>query len=84
MLNVILMNPILMASAKRATERVKRFAYDLVHDENGEVNIVATVVLIGIAVGLAIVFKGRIEELLKHLFDSLGGRAEAVVRGEGN
>lgn len=34
--------------------------YNFFHDEKGEVNIVATVVLIGIAVILAIVFKDAI------------------------
>ncbi|ROR28701.1 flagellin-like protein [Mobilisporobacter senegalensis] len=40
-------------------------------DEKGEVNIVATVVLIGIAVVLALAFKGQIEELLTDLFTKI-------------
>ena len=40
-------------------------------DEKGEVNIVATVVLIGIAVILALVFKNYILNLLGTLFNNL-------------
>ena len=41
---------------------------DLFSDEKGEVNIVAIVVLIGIAVLLALIFKEQIENLLETLF----------------
>lgn len=48
-------------------------------DEKGEVNIVATVVLIGIAVILALVFKNYILNLLKTLFDSIINTTENVL-----
>lgn len=48
-------------------------------EENGEVNIVATVVLIGIAVLLAVFFKGQIMELLTDLFDTIKGTANSAV-----
>lgn len=44
---------------------------NLLTDEKGEVNIVATVVLIGIAVLLAIVFKDAIGKLIKDLLDAI-------------
>lgn len=50
-------------------------------DEKGEVNIVAIVVLIGIAVLLALVFKGRIEALLGSLFDTIETGAIDAVGG---
>lgn len=52
----------------------------LFSDEKGEVNIVATVVLIGIAVLLAVVFKDFItKELLPGLFDTIKGNATKAV-----
>lgn len=51
-------------------------------EENGEVNIVATVVLIGVAVLLAIVFKDAIGKLLTTLLDTIQGNAESVVGDE--
>lgn len=47
--------------------------------EKGEVNIVAIVVLIGIAVLLAIFFRGQIEKLLGELFKSITGSATKAV-----
>ena len=40
-------------------------------DEKGEVNIVATVVLIGIAVALALAFRTQIVKLLGELFEAI-------------
>lgn len=48
-------------------------------DEKGEVNIVAIVVLIGIAVLLALIFKEQIEGLLKTLFDTISGTATDAI-----
>ena len=51
-------------------------------DENGEVNIVTIVVLIGIAVLLALVFKDQISDLLESLFKTITDRATKAVGGE--
>jgi len=48
-------------------------------DEKGEVNIVAIVVLIGIAVVLAIVFKDAITNLIKSLLNTITGKATNAV-----
>ena len=48
-------------------------------DEKGEVNIVATVVLIGIAVILAIIFKDSVIALLKALFSTITDKATKAV-----
>lgn len=48
-------------------------------NEKGEVNIIATVLLIGIAVGLAIIFKDKITELLNNLFGKLSSSADGAM-----
>lgn len=50
-------------------------------DEKGEVNIVAMVVLIGIAVVLAIIFKDAIGELLNSLLNQIKGNANNAISG---
>ena len=52
---------------------------DLFSDEKGEVNIVAIVVLIGIAVLLALIFKDQISGLLTQLIDTIKGQATDAV-----
>lgn len=48
-------------------------------DERGDVNIVSIVVLIGIAVLLAIVFKDAIANLLNSLLETIKGNATNAV-----
>lgn len=48
-------------------------------DEKGEVNIVAIVVLIGIAVLLALIFKEEIGDLLETLFETIEGTATDAI-----
>ncbi len=48
-------------------------------EEKGAVDIVAIVVIIGVAVLLAIVFKDALGELIGSLFDSISGNATNVV-----
>lgn len=56
---------------------------DFFSDEKGEVNIVAIVVLIGIAVLLALIFKEQIEGLLETLFGTITENANNAVGGGG-
>ena len=51
-------------------------------DEEGDVNIVSIVVLIGIAVLLAVFFKGQIMDLLETLFGTIKDKANSAVSGE--
>lgn len=51
----------------------------LLRDEKGEVNIVATVVLIGVAVVLAIVFKGAIQGLITNLITKISTNADSAL-----
>jgi len=47
--------------------------------EDGDVNVVSIVVLIGIAVVLAVLFRGRIEALLNTLFGTIEQGATDVI-----
>ena len=67
----------LMAFAALAKLKLKA----MFTDEKGEVNIVAIVVLIGIAVLLALVFKDQIESLLESLFGTIEDNATSAVGG---
>lgn len=50
-------------------------------DEDGDVNVVSMVVLIGIAVLLAIVFRDAISKLIKDLLATIAGNANDAVNG---
>lgn len=50
-----------------------------VKEEKGAVDIVAVVVLIGIAVVLAVLFRTRIQALLETLMDTIEGNATSAV-----
>lgn len=50
------------------------------HEEKGEVNIVAMVILIGIAVVLAIIFKDAISGLINSLLNQIQGNANNAIQ----
>lgn len=52
---------------------------DFVKKENGDVNIVSIVVLIGIAVLLAIIFRKAIANLINSLFNTIGNNANNAI-----
>lgn len=52
----------------------------IIRDERGEVNIVAIVILIGIAVVLAIVFKDAISTLINNLLNQISGNANNAIQ----
>lgn len=52
-------------------DTVKQKVKDVFTEETGEVNVVAIVVLIGVAVGLALFFKDQIASILSGLFTSI-------------
>ena len=64
------LGPLLMSKVKGALS-----------DERGEINIVAIVVLIGIAVLLALIFKEQIQNLLETLFGTITENANNAVGG---
>ena len=53
-------------------------------DEEGDVNIVSIVVLIGVAVLLAVVFKDQAKGLIENLFRTIDGTAKDAVTGGGD
>lgn len=50
-----------------------------IRKEDGEVNIVAIIVLIGIAILLALIFKDRIAQLINSMFDTIDSNAQNAV-----
>lgn len=52
---------------------------NFIHDEEGDVNIVSMVVLIGIAVLLAVMFKNQIRDLLDTLMGTITQNATDAV-----
>lgn len=52
---------------------------DFIQNEDGDVNIVSMVVLIGIAVLLAVLFKGQIKSLLMTLFGTIQQNATDAI-----
>ncbi len=71
----MLQNFLIMSSVVKAEVRA------FFSDEKGEVNIVAIVVLIGIAVLLALFFQEEIETLLEGLFKTISTNATDAVGG---
>lgn len=71
----MLQNFLIMSSVAKAELRA------FFSDEKGEVNIVAIVVLIGIAVLLALFFQEQIEGLLESLFKTISTNATDAVGG---
>ncbi len=59
---------------------VRRALNKVFREENGEVNIIATVVLIGIAIALASIFRTEIEKILKSLLKAIGQKAEKAIK----
>ncbi|OPZ89694.1 MAG: hypothetical protein BWY74_02618 [Firmicutes bacterium ADurb.Bin419] len=55
---------------------------EFMKSEKGEVNVVAIVVLIGVAVCLAIIFKDQVTNLITDLFEAISGNAGEAVTPE--
>ncbi|MBQ3196168.1 MAG: flagellin-like protein [Clostridia bacterium] len=69
----------LMQKIKFAGMAAKAKLRKFFSDEKGEVNIVAIVVIIGIAVLLALIFKEQISNLLTSLFGTINQSATNAV-----
>lgn len=59
--------------------RMLQVKQKFLEEERGAVDIVAIVVLIGIAVALALFFKDRITETLRNLFDNIDETAASAT-----
>jgi flagellin-like protein len=51
-----------------------------IKDERGEVNIVATIILLGIAVLLAVAFRNQISGLVSDIFTKISGKGEELTK----
>jgi hypothetical protein len=60
----------------------KKKLMDFMNNEEGDVNIVSIVVLIGIAVALAVIFRKQIVNLLNNLFSVINQNATDAVKPE--
>ncbi|HIZ55570.1 MAG TPA: flagellin-like protein [Firmicutes bacterium] len=63
--------------AAKAKQKFREFLFE----ESGEVNIVAMLILIAIAVALAVLFKEQISELVSGLFNQIKGDAGSIGEG---
>ncbi len=66
---------LMLATSTYLKARFSKFT----NDERGEVNVVAIVVLIGVAVLLAILFKEQVSKLITELFSKISGTAGGAV-----
>lgn len=67
----------MMATRMAVTAQCK--AIEFVKKENGDVNVVSIVVLIGIAVLLAVIFKKQAGKLINNLFKTIGNNANNAI-----
>lgn len=51
-----------------------------IKDERGEVNIVATIILLGIAVLLAVFFRKQIGDLVSNIFSAISGKEDELTK----
>ena len=59
----------------RASEKIKEF----MTDEEGDTNVISIIVVLVIVLGLAIVFKDKIKELVDKLWTSVTSNAEKAT-----
>ena len=71
----------MLASLKLCASVVGARMKSFFSKENGEVNIVAIVVLCGIAVLLAIIFREGISKILQSLFGTIETKANEAMQG---
>lgn len=66
-------------AATRMYFKAQRKLVEFLHKEDGDVNIVSIVVLIGIAVLLAIIFRKAISNLINNLFNTINTNASNAI-----
>lgn len=60
--------------------KTKQMVTNFFYDEQGDVNIVSMVVLMGVAVALALVFKDKIRDIINTLTGSVQDKADAAIK----
>ena len=58
----------------------KKKMEELLEDERGEVNIIAIIIILAIALLLAELFKHKIAELCNDIWDSIGSDSEELLK----
>ena len=58
---------------------LKCVARKFLKNERGEVNVVAIVVLIAVAVVLALLFKDQIAKLIRNMIEGISGKAQTAL-----
>jgi len=71
----MLVNTMVAVKYSRFGQKVR----SLMTNERGDVNVVAIVVLIGVAVVLAIIFKDAVKGIITSLLDAIKGNAEDAI-----
>jgi hypothetical protein len=71
---------IAVVKAKYLGFKAKEKFVDFVTKENGDVNVVSIVILIGIAVVLALMFKKQIVTILQRLLKAIGTKADEATK----
>lgn len=61
--------------------KTKQMVTNFFYDEQGDVNIVSMIVLMGVAVALALVFKEQIRGIINTLTGSVQNKADAAING---
>lgn len=62
--------------------KTKQMVTNFFYDEQGDVNIVSMIVLMGVAVALALIFKRQITGMINTLTGSVQQKANAAITGE--
>lgn len=68
----------MMATRMAVTAQCK--AIEFVRKENGDVNVVSIVVLIGIAVLLAIIFRKQVTKLINNMFKTISNNTNNAIK----
>lgn len=71
----------MLAMLKSAAWALGMKAREFCTKEDGDVNIVSIVVLIGIAVALAVIFRRQVGDLINSLFSTINTHAQNAIGG---
>lgn len=61
--------------------KTKQMVTNFFYDEQGDVNIVSMVVLMGVAVILALVFKNQLKGIIERLTNTVEQQADKAIKG---
>lgn len=73
-----------MLALRRAKNAVVKGVHDFFVDENGDTNLISIVIVLVIVLGLAVVFRKNIAELVNKMWESIFSDAENAIKTKGN